>query len=123
MCTSSEISVTTNSIITARPSIWMPTPNSTPPFCHHVTWWTTGVTTGFAVATALGAEHAAAERARGRSRDRRWRLDPVDPLVRPRRTTSTNDAPSAAMPTSAPFFGKRFPKNRIRTNDTAGIAG
>ena len=36
MCTSSEISVTTNSIITARPSIWVPTVNSTPPFCHQV---------------------------------------------------------------------------------------
>ena len=42
---SSEISVTTKHIITASPSIRMPTPNSMLPFCHHVRWWTTGVTT------------------------------------------------------------------------------
>ena len=46
MCTSSEISVTTKSIITARPSMWVPTLNLVPPFCHHVMWWMTGVTTG-----------------------------------------------------------------------------
>ncbi len=45
MCTSSEISVTTKSIITARPSIWVPTVNFTPPFCHQVTVWITGLTT------------------------------------------------------------------------------
>ena len=45
MCTSSEISVTTKSIITARPSMRMPMPNSMPPFCHHVKWCSTGVTT------------------------------------------------------------------------------
>ncbi len=27
------------------------------------------------------------------------------------------------MPISAPFFGMRLPKKRIRRNDTAGIAG
>ena len=34
-----------------------------------------------------------------------------------------NDALSATMPISEPFFGKCFPKKRIRRNDTAGIAG
>ena len=31
--------------------------------------------------------------------------------------------PRAAMPISAPFFGMRFPKNRIRKNEAAGISG
>src|SRR6476660_8284035 len=44
MWTSSEISVTTKSIITARPSICVPTVKSIPPFCHHVTVWITGWT-------------------------------------------------------------------------------
>ena len=35
-CTSSEISVTTNIIITASPSIWMPTVSRTPAFWNHV---------------------------------------------------------------------------------------
>jgi hypothetical protein len=34
-----------------------------------------------------------------------------------------NDALSATMPISEPFLGKRFPKRRIRMNETAGIAG
>src|SRR5215831_6273017 len=34
-----------------------------------------------------------------------------------------NDAPTAAMPTSAPFFGRCLPKKRIRTNEIAGTAG
>jgi hypothetical protein len=36
--------VTTNSIITVRPSTVVPTPNSTPPFCHQVIVLTTGFT-------------------------------------------------------------------------------
>ncbi len=47
-CTSSEISETTKHIITARPSMRMPMPNSTPPLCHQVKWWRIGVTTGSA---------------------------------------------------------------------------
>ena len=31
--------------------------------------------------------------------------------------------PSAAMPISAPLYGIRFPKDRIRKNDAAGISG
>ena len=31
--------------------------------------------------------------------------------------------PSAAMPISAPLYGIRLPKNRIRKNDAAGISG
>ena len=48
MCTSSEISVTTKSIITTRPSTLVPTPNEMPAFCHHVNECTTGVTTASA---------------------------------------------------------------------------
>ncbi len=29
----------------------------------------------------------------------------------------------AAMPISAPFFGRRFPKNRMRKNEAAGMSG
>ena len=101
----------------------MPTPNSKPPFCHHVMWWSDRRDDRLAVATALGAEHAPAERAQAALVPAGGALDPVDPLVRPRRTRARTIAPSAAMPISAPFFGMRFPKKRIRTNDTAGIAG
>ena len=45
MCTSSEINVTTKSIITARPSIRVPTENSIPALRHQVTVCTIGVTT------------------------------------------------------------------------------
>ena len=45
MCTSSEIRVTTKSIITTRPSTRVPTPNEIPLFCHQVNECTTGVTT------------------------------------------------------------------------------
>ncbi len=75
----------------------------------------------FAV-TALGAEHPATEGAEPAL---------VPPLALSTRSIhwytatheSTNDAPSATIPISEPFFGKCFPKSRIRTNETAGIAG
>src|SRR5690242_19404948 len=35
----------------------------------------------------------------------------------------TNEAVSAAIPTSDPWRGMRLPNNRITTNDTAGISG
>ena len=38
-------------------------------------------------------------------------------------TESTNDAPTAPMPTSAPPRGRRLPNSRISTNDTAGMSG
>ena len=68
---------------------------------------------------ALGGEQAPPERARAP------RACPV--ASRPGRSTattatheSTNDAPTAAMPISAPLRGSRFPKKRITTNETAG---
>ena len=78
---------------------------------------------GLAVPAALGAEHAAAECARGRSRDRRWRPRPAGSTGTTATHDSTNDAPTARMPISRPFLGIRLPKNRIRKNDTAGIGG
>src|ERR1700682_4329057 len=39
------------------------------------------------------------------------------------RMARTNETPTAAIPTSAPFFGKRFPKSRMMTNDAVGRAG
>ena len=57
----------------------MPMLNSMPPFCHHVKWWITGVTTGLAVA-AFGAEHAAAERAQAAGLAAGGVVDPLDPL-------------------------------------------
>ena len=36
---------------------------------------------------------------------------------------STKDAPTAVMPISDPCFGIFLPKNRIRKNDTTGMAG
>ena len=35
----------------------------------------------------------------------------------------TNDAPTAAMPISAPCFGMRLPKKMMRTNAIAGTVG
>jgi hypothetical protein len=37
-CTSNEIVVTTNIIITASPSIWMPAPSLIPAFWNQVMW-------------------------------------------------------------------------------------
>ena len=50
-------------------------------------------------------------------------LDALDPLDDARRTTSTNDAPTATMPTSEPWRGMRLPNSRITTNESAGISG
>ncbi len=44
MCTSSEMRVTTNSIITTSPSTRVPTVNLIAPFCHQVKLSTTGFT-------------------------------------------------------------------------------
>ena len=61
MCTSSEMRVTTNSIITTSPSTRVPTVNLIAPFCHHVKLSITGFTIASAVAAGLGAEDAASE--------------------------------------------------------------
>ena len=91
--------MTTNIIITARPSIWMPTANSTPPFCNHVS-----------VVHDRRDDRSAVRRPRPRRRRcgpaRRAPqpvavppvgvVDPVDPLDDARTHDSTNDAPTAS---------------------------
>src|SRR6266511_35291 len=110
--------VTTNIIITASPSICVPTPKSMLPFCHHVIEWTTGFTTSWCSAPAISPLPNAA-----RPSDL-----PVASLTRsnhwtPAMHASTNDVPTAAMPISAPFFGMRLPKKRIKKNEAAGSEG
>src|SRR5579871_6236900 len=119
MCTSSEISVTTNIIITQRPSIWMPAWILTPLNWNHVTCLTTGNT----VASPPASPRCPTLRPRAPSA--------VPPLALWTRwihcTTAPhermNDALNAAMPISDPSRGMRLPKNRIATNDSAGISG
>ena len=117
------MSVTTNIIITARPSIWVPTVSFTPAFWNHVYWWMTGST-----------------RVSPPSAPKRPMPRPSAPIAPPRPCEwsafwtrsihcataphdSRNDAPTAAIPTSEPPRGKRLPKSRITTNDSAGING
>ena len=80
------------------------------------------LTTGSASCAGLGAEQTPAERAETlavppvalSTRSIHWKAATTD---------STNDVPTAPMPISAPCFGIRFPKKRIRRNETAGSAG
>src|SRR5713101_3709636 len=97
MWTSSEISPATNNIITARPAMRVPTVNLVPAFCHQVIACTTGWVGSSPCTRSIHCTAAT--------------------------TDSTNDAPTAAIPISEPRLGRRFPKNRIRKKETAGIAG
>ena len=100
-CTSSEIVVTTNSIITVRPSTWMPT-SMRPPLAalafHQLT------------ACSIGS-----------------RIFP-GPWSRSIHCTTemqamTKDDATARTPISDPFRGSRFPTTRMAKNDTAGTRG
>ncbi len=115
------MSVTTKSIITASPSIWVPTVNLTPPFCHQVTVLMTGFTT-----VSWSPPWAK------KPFPNAWSTPPADlPSASFTRWihwtavthASTNDTPSAVMPISEPCLGILLPKNRISTNEAAGIAG
>ena len=100
----------------------MPTPNSMPPFCHHVKWCTHGGDDGLAVA-ALGAEHAAAEGAQAALLAAGRVVDPLDPLVDGDAREHERRADREDADLARPCRGMCFPKKRIRTNETAGIAG
>ena len=112
--------VTTNSIITTSPSTLVPTLKSMSPFCHHVIACTTGCTTGSA--SCAGPANSPRPNARRPSlwpvalstRSIHWKAATTD---------RTNAVPTAPMPISAPRSGIRFPKKRIRRNETAGSAG
>ena len=115
-------SVTTNSIITARPSTVVPTVKSTPPFCHHVSVCTTGATTGAASCRRL-REDAPAERARG-PRCGRWRRRRGRSTATAATIDSTNDAPTASdADLGALASGGASRRTGSATNETAGIAG
>jgi hypothetical protein len=124
-CTSNEIRVTTNSIITARPSICVPTPSSNPPLRHQVAWCTTGVTAGRCSSAPSRPTLRPSACARPPNA---LCCPPSASLTRLTHCTSVpidsrNDAPTAAMPISEPCRGMRLPKRRIATNDSAGISG
>ncbi len=121
MCTSSEISVTTKSIITARPSIWVPTLKLMPPFDHHVTLWMTGATTAWCSSLA---ERKPLPNALSMPR----LCSSAASLTRCIHCTavmhdSTKDEPTAKIPISEPCRGMRLPKKRISANETAGMSG
>src|SRR5258705_3155115 len=122
MCTSSEIKGTTNIIITARPSIWMPAVSRTPPFWNHVTWCSTGRT------AASPPEPPSAPRCPMLRPSAPSAVPPLASWTRMIQRTSapqasTNDEPTARTPTSDPWRGIFLPNSRITTNDTAGISG
>ena len=117
-------SVTTNSIITASPSIWVPTPNSTPPFCHQVTVWMTGVTTASACSPPRRRRAPLPKHAREAvlvppvASSTRWiHCDRGDARQHERR------ADRERCRSRSPCCGMRFPKKRMRTNETAGMRG
>ena len=105
MCTSNEMSVTTNSIITASPSTWVPTPNLTAPLCHHVDV----VDHRLDGRVLAGVEALPERRSSPCSAVRVVDAGSTDRVTH----ESTNDAPTARIPISAPFLGRRLPKNRI----------
>ena len=79
---------------------------------------------GLARAAALGAEARRAPSAREPARVTAVGvLDALDPLDDARRTTSTNDAPTATMPISAPFSASASRRTGSAKNETAGISG
>src|SRR3974377_57758 len=117
MSTSSEISVTTNIIITASPSIWMPALSLNVPLSNHVVARVMGSTAGPSALKRPTARPRAPS-AEVPSALRRWLIHWI---AAP--TDSTNDAPTAAMPTSDPLRGRRLPNNKMTANDSAGMSG
>src|SRR5581483_9048575 len=99
MCTSSEMVVTTTSIITVRPSTWMPKRMCTLPLLNQLNKW-----------RSTGSRRCSFECGRRTH---------CTALM----AASTQHASRAAMPTSDPFLGSFLPKNRMIQNDTAGIRG
>src|SRR5690554_433394 len=118
MCTSSETSDTTKSIITVAPSTIVPTLNSTPPLCHQVQVRTTASVPWWAPSSAAASTTPATW-----SASTGLGLSTRSIQARPARQESTNVAATATMPSSEPFFGRRLPKKRISRNDAAGMAG
>src|SRR5581483_7373945 len=137
MCTSSEMIVTTTSIITLRPSTIVPTVNFSPPISNQVFSVVTGSTVcssapppppPFSPTTSLfdveaaSVEPCPAVAAAGAgavccaSFTRLIQLPAA-------RSAMTKHAPTATMPISDPFFGRRLPKNRMATNDIAMMNG
>ena len=113
--------MTTNSIITTSPSTLVPTVKSIEPFCHHVIACTTGCTTGSA-SCAGPANRPAAERAETLA-VAGGALDPVDPLDGGHDRQHERRADGTDADLGAACSGIRFPKKRIRRNETAGSAG
>src|SRR6056297_915227 len=143
MCTSSEIAVTTNSIKTVRPSTIVPTVKVTPPFSHQVIVLVTARTPTFSsfsspssakadssapmatvgpAASSTGSSTTRAASAPTPSLRESFAASTWPIHCTPVNTDSANATPTAAMPTSAPLNGRRFPKNRITKNDSAGMA-
>ena len=100
--------VTTNSIITVSPSTWVPTlDTSTLPDLR---------------TTSNDGVRLAPRRRDGLARRRRPRGRP-DPLDDAAHDGRTNDAPTAAMPISAPLLGSRLPKRGSPRRTRAGMSG
>ena len=114
-CTRNETSVTMNSIITAKPSMWMPTPNLTLAFCHHVKLRSTAVMPPSCVGrSARPNPPIAALPVWSSTRWIHWTATMQD---------STNDAPTVATASSAPLRGSRFPNSSTATKPSPGSKG
>src|SRR3981081_805116 len=114
-CTRSDTRVTMNSIITARPSTWMPTPKFTRPFSHHVKLRLTAATPPSCVGSTARPNPRTAPCAGASS----------GPWIH---WTSvmharTNEAPTEATAISAPLRGRCFPNSMTATNPSAGSSG
>src|SRR3954452_8937082 len=122
-CTSSEISVTTNIIITARPSICVPTVSLVPAFSNHVNWWMTGSTCASppSVPSRPMPRPSAPMMLAAPCESSAFCTRLIHCTIAP--MESRNDAHTATIPTSAPWRGKRLPSRRITTNESAGISG
>jgi hypothetical protein len=114
-CTRNDTSVTMKSIITARPSTWIPTPNLTFAFCHHVNPDSTAETPP----SWVGSSECPNPRSVSSASWSLTRWIHWTAVMQER----TNAAPTAPTASSAPFFGRRFPNSRISTNDAAGSSG
>src|SRR6266540_134558 len=114
-CTRNDTSVTMKSIITARPSMWMPTSNFTFEFCHHVKPRSTEVTPLSCVGRSARPNPPMASLPLWSST--RWIH------WTPAMHDSTNDAPTVPTASSAPLRGRRFPNSRTAAKPSAGRSG
>ena len=114
-CTRNDTRVTMNSIITARPSTWIPMPNFTLAFCHHVKPDSTaGTPPSWVGSSEYPNPRSVSCPPWSLTRWIHWTAVMDD---------STNAAPTDPTASSAPFFGRCFPNSSTATKPSAGSRG